>query len=531
MRSDNELVRNPSAGGGYRRCRHQCQRPSGGVALALLTSVLILLSSANAASVAGSNGFAKRGPEALLHDEEIGSDLEPHPDPNDEHHDNMIYVGRHACGAHHSAKESVVRQAEGDGVNDSTDSKRRLSADVDNGIKYIFGTSFDETHRDIEEEDLHHERYGADITRDIADRAHGTKTREEVLKERRHGKVDADGGPKPFGHVDTHPLDGGVVPPKVVHVDPFFMDEAPVTNKEFAKFVRATYYETEAEQFGWSFVLKSFLPKAEMLETADVDPEAEDWVAVDGAYWRAPEGPGTSYKYRENHPVVHVSHRDAAEYCTWKGKRLPGEREWEAAARAGHYGPSNRTLYAWGKNGSTEAAKRSANLWGEGNFPFENHAEDGWRGTSPVKTYPPNEFGFSDLTGNVWEWMRGGKHKDRIVRGASYVDSLDGSFNHAATLGARSTLHGTTSTGNVGFRCVKSPQRRTEYHWVYHDEETHGQLGVEDQYGKKDMFPQKGWEDQFEVDEDDNDDEFEPAGENRKKRKVVKPRTRRSNEL
>lgn len=268
MCPDNELVQNPSAGSEYRRCRHQCQ-PSGGVALALLTSVLILLSSANATSVVGSDGIAKRGPEALLQDEDIGSDLEPHRDPNDEHHDNMIYVGRHACGAHHSVKESAVRQAEGDGVNDSTDAKRRLSADVDNGIKYIFGTSFDETHRDIEEEDLHHERSGADITGDIADRAHGTKTREEVLKERRHGKVDADGGPKPFGYVDTHPLDGGVVPPKVVHVDPFFMDDAPVTNKEFAKFVRATYYETEAEQFGWSFVLKSFLPKAEMLETAD----------------------------------------------------------------------------------------------------------------------------------------------------------------------------------------------------------------------------------------------------------------------
>jgi len=72
----------------------------------------------------------------------------------------------------------------------------------------------------------------------------------------------------------VHPLDGGVTPPKVVHVESFFMDEAPVTNKEFGKFVRSTYYETEAEHFGWSFVLSSFLPKAEMLESADVDPEA-----------------------------------------------------------------------------------------------------------------------------------------------------------------------------------------------------------------------------------------------------------------
>jgi hypothetical protein len=73
---------------------------------------------------------------------------------------------------------------------------------------------------------------------------------------------------------EEHPLDGGAVPPKVVRVDPFFIDEAPVTNKEFGKFVRATYYETEAEKFGWSFVLSSFLPNAEQLESAEVDPEA-----------------------------------------------------------------------------------------------------------------------------------------------------------------------------------------------------------------------------------------------------------------
>ena len=73
---------------------------------------------------------------------------------------------------------------------------------------------------------------------------------------------------------EEHPLDGGAVPPKVVRVDPFFIDEAPVTNKEFGKFIQSTYYETEAEKFGWSFVLSSFLPNAETLETAEVDPEA-----------------------------------------------------------------------------------------------------------------------------------------------------------------------------------------------------------------------------------------------------------------
>jgi sulfatase modifying factor 1 len=119
-----------------------------------------------------------------------------------------------------------------------------------------------------------------------------------------------------------------------------------------------------------------------------MDPEAHHWIAVDGAYWKQPEGPGSiSFKYREYHPVVHVSHKDAAEYCKWKGKRLPGEREWEAAAR---YDPSSSSssssskeqsqLYSWGNDVSWEKASRLVNLWGNNtNFPWNNSAHDGWR--------------------------------------------------------------------------------------------------------------------------------------------------------
>ena len=445
------------------------------------TILLIITSSSNA-----NNSITDEEAAALA----AANDQHEHPDPNEENYSGMVYIGRidddgkrtgfHVDGTH-----------------------------VDNGVKYIYGTGFDETHKEIEEQDLHHynEHYGPDSEHDIADRAHG-KTREQVMHEKRAGKIDLSKGPKPFGWFEEHPLDGGMVPPKVVRVDPFFIDEALVTNKEFGKFVRATYYETEAEKFGWSFVLSSFLPNAEDVHEAEVDPVAEDWVAVDGAYWRAPEGPGTSYKYREHHPVVHVSHRDAAEYCTWVGKRLPGEREWEAAARGGHYGPKNRTLYVWGDEQTTDAAKEYANLWGDGDFPWDNKAEDGWRATSPVKTFKPNPFGLYDMLGNVWEWQRGGKHKKRIVRGGSYVDSLDGSFNHAATLGARATLHGTTTTGNVGFRCAKPVTRKTEYHWVYENVDGGGlELVLEDENGNRQHSPSQQQRPVYE--EDDDDDEFD----------------------
>lgn len=136
------------------------------------------------------------------------------------------------------------------------------------------------------------------------------------------------------------------------------------------------------------------------------------------------------------------------------------------------------------------------------------------------------------MTGNVWEWQRGGKHKARIVRGGSFVDSLKGDTNHAATLGARSTLHGTTTTSNVGFRCAKAPKRRTEYHYVSHDELVHGPLAIEDQFGKRDMIPQRGWEDQFVVvedydyneenDDDDDDNSISTSRSSVKKKKVIK---------
>jgi len=92
-------------------------------------------------------------------------------------------------------------------------------------------------------------------------------------------------------------------------------------------------------------------------------------------------------------------------------------------------------------------------------------------------------------------------------------------------------VHGTTTAGNIGFRCAKAPKRRTEYHYVHHDEEIHGALAVEDQFGRRDQVPMKGWEDQFSVIHDDEDEDEIDGDKRLKRKKVVKKRERLMTEL
>jgi len=185
------------------------------------------------------------------------------------------------------------------------------------------------------------------------------------------------------------------------------MDRTPVTNAQFARFVKATGYVTIAERKPDPKDYPGVDPSKLVAGSAVFSPPAADvaldditqwWRYAPGASWKTPEGPGTTNQDREEHPVVHIAWEDAEAYAKWAGKRLPTEAEFEFAARGG----LDRNRYAWGDDLKPDG-KWSANIW-QGRFPSNNLAEDGYERTSPVTAFPANGFGLYDVGGNVWQW-------------------------------------------------------------------------------------------------------------------------------
>ena len=233
----------------------------------------------------------------------------------------------------------------------------------------------------------------------------------------------------------------GEGPPRLVVVSSFSLDEAEVSNNQFAEFVAETGYVTESETFGWSFVFHLALTSEAKEGITEAVHGAEWWLPVKGATWRSPEGPGSDVFSggpvlpqrggevavagagrsllapnapsshldfpggRGNHPVVHVSWADAVRYCEWRSARLPTEAEWEYAAQYRSDPMQRKSLFPWGDELLDQAGSYRMNIW-QGDFPNANDGEDGWRFTAPAEAMEPqNELGLRHMLGNVWEWV------------------------------------------------------------------------------------------------------------------------------
>lgn len=257
------------------------------------------------------------------------------------------------------------------------------------------------------------------------------------------GMVYIPGGVTHIGSEEGPPAERPVFR---AEVPAFLMDIHPVTVAEFAEFIEATGYTTDAERLGDAGVF---------------DTRTGGWRLVRGADWQYPTGP-EGEPAPADHPVTQVSWNDARTYAEWAGKRLPSEVEWEHAARGAG---DHRSRYAWG-DALEEDGHHRANIW-QGPFPGGNTLEDGHLFTSPVGAFGETPLGLTDMGGNVWEWtsdwFRSYSDRDRppptgpgaekVQRGGSFLCHED--FCHGYRVSARSHSTPETSLFHVGFRLVK----------------------------------------------------------------------------
>lgn len=307
---------------------------------------------------------------------------------------------------------------------------------------------------------------------------------EAVASEPPAGMTWIPAGEFEMGSADFYPEER---PVHRVTVDGFWIDANPVTVAEFRRFVRETGHVTLAETppdataypgADSELLVPGSLVFRRTAGPVDLRDVRNWWAYVPGASWRHPEGPRSNVGRRDRHPVTQVAYGDALAYATWAGKDLPTEAEWEFAARGGLDG----AVFAWGDEFAS-GGEAMANTW-QGEFPWQNLLLDGYEGTSPVGMFPPNGYGLSDVTGNVWEWTadyfrprhhgaeraaccsphnpRVGEHDRRpvpdgdiprrVIKGGSHLCAPNYCLRYRPA--ARQGEAIDTSTSHIGFRCV-----------------------------------------------------------------------------
>ncbi len=284
------------------------------------------------------------------------------------------------------------------------------------------------------------------------------------------------GGRFRMGSTNFYPEEG---PVRWAEVDGFWIDQYPVTVRDFERFVRETGHVTMAEVAPTAADYPDadpelLVPGSLVFRQASGPVSLADyrnwWSWTPGATWRHPEGPGSTIDGRDLHPVTHVAYADAVAFATWAGKELPTESEWELAARGGLDGAA----FTWGNEFAPEG-EMMANTW-QGEFPWQNLLLDGYAGTSPVGAFPPNGHRLYDMAGNVWEWTRdvftypsdqsakpccttpvtadgpGAGIPRHVIKGGSHLCAPNYCMRYRPA--ARQGEAIDTSTCHLGFRCV-----------------------------------------------------------------------------
>ena len=300
------------------------------------------------------------------------------------------------------------------------------------------------------------------------------------------GRFETPYGPKKFPEE---------APVREIEVKGFWMDETEVTNDQFAAFVEATGYltfaEREAAPENFPEEARASLPPFPFKQGSIVftPPETFEgdvnepgsflswWRWDPEANWRQPLGKGSDISEKGDHTVVCVTFEDATAYAEWAGKRLPTEAEWEFAARGGLKGK----IYTWGDE-LKPGDKWMANTF-HGEFPTKDTAEDGFEGSAPVKSYPPNGYGLYDMAGNAWEicsdfydpeypsncdqcdpkgpetWVNletGRKSfgaPSHVTKGGSFLCHISYCMRYRPA--ARHSIEADSPANHIGFRCVK----------------------------------------------------------------------------
>jgi formylglycine-generating enzyme required for sulfatase activity len=262
----------------------------------------------------------------------------------------------------------------------------------------------------------------------------------------------------------VYPEEGPISPARV---NGFWMDRHEVTNGEFAAFVAATGYVTQAER-ALDPATHAGVPPDMLKPGAVVFVMPKDvrgmadisqwWRFTPGANWRHPAGPGSSIDGHADYPVVEVTHDDALAYARWKHRDLPSEAEWEWAARAGD-----------AKAGDDHDQPKGANTW-QGIFPVLNSGEDGYVGLAPAGCYAANAYGLYDMLGNVWELTNDvyrprhgeapapdampmmGETRRYVIKGGSFLCAPNYCMRYRS--GSREGQEADLAASHLGFRTV-----------------------------------------------------------------------------